>query len=1291
MYDNDDDLEDTCESLWNIELVVLQLIGLKSLRSAFSNRDYFPDEYECNSPLFDRAQIHATSYMKDREPHQARLYGKSAWTPSDNSYNQHLTLDLGDRVEIRSIQTRGRANTREFVTEFIVEYSDDGQAWTTYESQNGVEEMFKGNVNAESIKLNRFEVPIIAQWIRINPTRWQDRISMRLELFGCDYVSDVVHFEGSSLIRQDLQREKIETNRHAVRFRFKTNHADGVIAYSRGTQGDYIAVEMRDNKMHMNIDLGSGIPTSLSVGSLLDDNMWHDVQIFRNRRDISFSVDRVVVKGRVKGDFHRLDLNRAFYIGGVPNKQEGLTVTQNFTGCIENFMLNKTNVIRDLKDVEAAEGALTLNSRFFKNRVIYGCPEPQIVPVTFVKPDSFATLSGYDRSNTLNVSLAFRSYEEKGLIMYHKFASDGFVKLFLESGRIKVQIQTPGNPETVLDDYDDNFNDGKWHQVILTISKNSIILNVDGRPMNTKRLLNMLTGSKYLIGGGLLGQGRGDRGFVGCMRQISIDGIIKLPTNWKPEQYEGTIIMDACQMLDRCNPNPCKHDGICTQTSDQFHCNCEHTGYSGAVCHIPEYPLSCEAYKNSNAGNQRVEIKIDVDGSGPLDPFPVTCMFYPDKSIVTIVRHSNELPTPVEGYEEAGSFQQEISYDADFDQITALMNRSTSCRQHINYACKHSRLFNTPVDPNAPFRPNSWWVSRNNQNMDYWGGALPGSRKCECGILGNCVDPTKWCNCDAGFDSWNEDGGDITEKEHLPVRQLRFGDTGTALDEKEGRYTLGPLECQGDNLFENVVTFRKADATIDLPTFDMGHEGDIYFEFKTTTANAVIIHSTGPTDSIRISINSGKQIQFQYKAGDGYRTVSVQTSNTLNDDNWHSVSVERNRKEAKITLDGALKNEIPEPAGPVRALHLTSQFVIGATTNYRDGYVGCIRALLLNGKLQDLKSYADRGTYGIGQGCVGKCASNPCLNNGTCIEAYDKYECNCRFTAFKGPICADEIGVNLSPSSMIRYDFSGSWRSTLSENIRVGFVTTEPHGFILGLFSNKTKEYMTISVSNSGKLRIVFDFGFERQEFFYGDRTFHRGQYHDVRVQRKNSGATMVVTVDGNEPIEQHYNIKASADAQFNNIEYMYIGRNESMTEGFKGCVSRVQFDDIYPLKLFFQQNRPSYIRSIHSDVPENTCAVEPTTHPPDVVETRPPPIVDEEKVRAAYNETDTAILGGILTLILLALIIMAILIGRYMSRHKGEYLTQEDKGAELALDPDSAVVHSATGHQVQKKKEWFI
>lgn len=47
--------------------------------------------------------------------------------------------------------------------------------------------MFKGNVDADTIKYNVFEVPIIAQWVRINPTRWRDRISLRVELYGCEY------------------------------------------------------------------------------------------------------------------------------------------------------------------------------------------------------------------------------------------------------------------------------------------------------------------------------------------------------------------------------------------------------------------------------------------------------------------------------------------------------------------------------------------------------------------------------------------------------------------------------------------------------------------------------------------------------------------------------------------------------------------------------------------------------------------------------------------------------------------------------------------------------------------------------------------------------------------------------------------------------------------------------------------------------------------------------------------------------------------------------------------------
>lgn len=71
-----------------------------------------------------------------------------------------------------------------------------------------------------------------------------------------------------------------------------------------------MALQLKDNRMVLNIDLGSGIMTTLTVGSLLDDNVWHDVVISRNRRDIRFSVDRVIVEGKLKAEFNRLNLNR---------------------------------------------------------------------------------------------------------------------------------------------------------------------------------------------------------------------------------------------------------------------------------------------------------------------------------------------------------------------------------------------------------------------------------------------------------------------------------------------------------------------------------------------------------------------------------------------------------------------------------------------------------------------------------------------------------------------------------------------------------------------------------------------------------------------------------------------------------------------------------------------------------------------------------------------------------------------------------------------------------------------
>ena len=52
---------------------------------------------------------------------------------------------------------------------------------------------------------------------------------------------------------------------------------------------------------------------------------------------------------------------------------------------------------------------------------------------------------------------------------------------------------------------------------------------------------------------------------------------------------------------------------------------------------------------------------------------------------------------------------------------------------------------------------------------------------------------------------------------------------------------------------------------------------------------------------------------------------------------------------------------------------------------------------------------------------------------------------------------------------MIKYELEGSYKSTIAETIRIGFTTTSPSGFLMGLISAATQEFMTIMISNSGK------------------------------------------------------------------------------------------------------------------------------------------------------------------------------------------------------------------------------
>ena len=203
----------------------------------------------------------------------------------------------------------------------------------------------------------------------------------------------------------------------------------------------------------------------------------------------------------------------------------------------------------------------------------------------------------------------------------------------------------------------------------------------------------------------------------------------------------------------------------------------------------PVLTTSCSVirkYVTSTSGNY----VIDPDGAGGLAPFTVYCDMNDKNGVgVTVISHDSERRTHVQGYEPLGSYARDIHYTgASLSQLASLTRVSSQCEQFIKYECRGSVLLykSNPL--------HGWWVSRDSSQMTYWGGAS-GTGKCACGMTNSCADSRFDCNCDKNDNVWREDSGFLTNKSHLPVKQLRFGDTGDSGE--QGYHTLGKMKCYG--------------------------------------------------------------------------------------------------------------------------------------------------------------------------------------------------------------------------------------------------------------------------------------------------------------------------------------------------------------------------------------------------------------------------------------------------------------------------------------------------------------
>nr|XP_056709233.1 cell adhesion molecule 3 [Euleptes europaea] len=83
---------------------------------------------------------------------------------------------------------------------------------------------------------------------------------------------------------------------------------------------------------------------------------------------------------------------------------------------------------------------------------------------------------------------------------------------------------------------------------------------------------------------------------------------------------------------------------------------------------------------------------------------------------------------------------------------------------------------------------------------------------------------------------------------------------------------------------------------------------------------------------------------------------------------------------------------------------------------------------------------------------------------------------------------------------------------------------------------------------------------------------------------------------------------------------------------------------------------------------------------------------VNDASPVAHSSSTYHAVIGGVVALIVFLLLITLIVLGHYLIRHKGTYLTHEAKGSDDAPDADTAIINAEGGQTGgDDKKEYFI
>jgi contactin associated protein-like 2 len=240
-------------------------------------------------------------------------------------------------------------------------------------------------------------------------------------------------------------------------------------------------------------------------------------------------------------------------------------------------------------------------------------------------------------------------------------------------------------------------------------------------------------------------------------------------------------------------------------------------------------------------------------------------------------------------------------------------------------------------------------------------------------------------------------------------------------------------------------------------------------------------------------------------------------------------------------------------------------------------------------------------------------------------------------------------------------------------------------------------DYFTLEMNNNGGVRVRFNYGFDNFEY-NPPYDLSNGQNHEIVIRRSNRGQSIYIQVDEHLPYQFNFTRGSYIDMVFDSQRHLYVGRNESMRPdmGFVGCISRLQFNRIYPLKFAFLEVPDPNMYVNGSNIREWHCAIDPVTYAPDPIEIPPDRDIKIIKLPNMFvqplNDWRYASILGVGCALFMATIIFLTIFFYHKYAYKGTYVTKEAKGAVHAINADEAITKGDQRHpHITEKKEWFL